>query len=112
MLWNQVGVQGAFLSKWIEPVYATSWSIGAEPDSLYGLPMSDCTRLCQWAIYERIPSGKASHGEVHASSLSFPYSREVIERQVLDMYEITRDSPRWEDVEPVPCAACTYSSVS
>ena len=52
MLWNAVGIQGALLSRWLEPIYIDQVVLSWSP-SLH-MTQSEIQASCSWAFGERI----------------------------------------------------------
>lgn len=104
MLWNAVGIQGALLSQWLEPVHIcriiTSWS----PELYHGLSEKACVESCMWAVCGRIPE-RAYNVSVECTHVTFAHSRDCVEQYISKSTGISPESSAWKDVEPVPCAA-------
>ena len=101
MLWNAVGIQGALLSRWLEPIYIDQVVLSWSP-SLH-MTQAEIQASCSWAFGERIH--RANHSRIMCTSITFPYTRESMKEYISTTTGIRPSSPDWIHIEPVPCAA-------
>ena len=98
-IWNTLGIQGALLTRWLEPVFLTSVVVSL-PDADLSLAST-----CSQVIAGLHPSQLCP---VYAVSTPFPDSREMVEQRLSKETGIAIGSPEWLNIEPVPGAACTW----
>lgn len=101
MLWNVVGIQGALLSRWLEPIYIDQLVLSWSP-ALH-MTQEAYRASCSWAFGERI--NQANHTRIMCTSITFPYARESLKEHITASTGIHPASSNWVDIEPVPCAA-------
>lgn len=96
-MWHALGLQGALLSQWLEPVRAASIVIsGAEKPAL---------EACEAALAGRLPDAYRYPLTVHASGITFQHSLESVQCKTEADTGVRIGSDEWPSVEPVPCAA-------
>lgn len=98
-VWNTLGIQGALLIRWLEPVFLASVVVSL-PDTDHSLALT-----CAQVIAGLDPTHSCP---VYANSTPFPDSREMMEHRVSRETGIEIGSSAWPDVEPVPGAACMF----
>lgn len=101
MLWNLVGIQGALLSRWLEPIYIDQIVLSWSP-ALH-MTQEAYQASCSWAFGERI--NRANHARIMCTSVTFPYAREAVKEYTKTTTGTHTASSKWIDIEPVPCAA-------
>lgn len=99
-LWNSLGMQGALLSQWLEPLFYTSIVLSRSPgmDATYA---AACTSALAGL------GARARRCTVHLVDQPFPSGREQVEERVAASLHIPQSSEKWADVEPVPGAGGT-----
>ena len=99
-LWNSLGMQGALLSQWLEPVFYTSIVLSRSPgmDATYA---AACTSALAGL------GARARRCTVHLVDQPFPSGREQVEERVAASLHIPQSSEKWADVEPMPGAGGT-----
>ncbi|WFD33622.1 hypothetical protein MCUN1_000435 [Malassezia cuniculi] len=93
-MWHILGLQGAILSLWLEPVRASSITISGADDAALA--------ACHAAVAGRHASAPLT---VYATSIQFPHALEPVQAKVEADTGIAMSSAEWDTVEPVPCAA-------
>lgn len=56
-MWNTIGIQGALLSRWLDPIYVSSVVVCAPGDA------TQAAESCKWALSGRI----SKHGSMGTS---------------------------------------------
>jgi len=108
LVWNAIGIQGAFLSSWLSPIFLTSVVISMPQETHMGIHQKEYESKCVWALNYR---GSSLHNHkltVSFVSICFPDSRESVELRTHQEYGVAQADENWSKVEPDPCAACKY----
>lgn len=93
-MWNTLGIQGAIMSHWVEPIRVKSLTIcNGDAGAL---------EACRNAIFRRVGGPPIA---VHSTRVEYAHSLDRVQAHVESETGIQRDSPEWPDVEPVSCAA-------
>lgn len=104
MLWNALGIQGALLSQWLEPVLIHRIIVSWNEALYHGLSEKACAQSCLWAVCGRVPE-RVNRALVECTPVTFAHARECVEQQVVKETGIDPASNKWETVKPVPSSA-------
>lgn len=112
LMWNAVGIQGAFLSLWLTPIFLTSVVISMPQESQWGIHQNEYGTKCVWALKHRISPLKNHNFKVLMVPMLFSDSRESVELRVHQEYGVSPADESWSKVEPDPCAACMSNFIN
>lgn len=98
-MWNAVGMQGALLSQFLEPVYLSSITMSV----LGNVPSQEA---CE-TVLNRF---RSSPCRINFVSQCFSHAREVVEQRLSQITGVAIGTSTWAEIEPVPSAACKCMS--
>lgn len=111
LLWNALGIQGAFLSRWLTPVFLSSMVISLPEESYFGIHRQEYESRCLWALNHRLSSLHNHKFHISMIPTTFSDSRESVEQRTHQECGVAKGDEYWPAHEPDPCAACTYQHI-